>query len=203
MNEPSNLVPAAARTAFVQRRTKETRIEVELCLDGTGQADIATGLPFLDHMLTALTLHARLDLTLRAQGDLEVDDHHTAEDCALVLGQAVDEALGERMGITRFAHAYAPLDEALCRCVIDLSGRPWAQIQLPFRREMLGTLATENLVHFLQSFATRARMALHVDLLSGDNDHHKAEAAFKALALALRAAVRRDDALLPSTKGAL
>jgi imidazoleglycerol phosphate dehydratase HisB len=192
-----------ARTAVLQRQTKETTIEVRLDLDGSGQADIATGLPVLDHMLTSLCLHARLDLQLRATGDLAVDDHHTVEDCALLLGQAVDEALGNRVGIVRFGHAYAPLDEALCRAVVDLSGRPWAAIRLPFRREMLGTVATENLGHFLQSFATRGRMALHVDLLFGDNDHHKAEAAFKALALALRAAIVRADERMPSTKGVL
>lgn len=191
------------RRAKVQRSTRETSIVVDLALDGTGQVDIATGLPFLDHMLSALCLHARLDVTMRADGDVEVDDHHTVEDCALILGQAVDEALRDRRGIVRFAHAYAPLDEALCRAVIDLSGRPFAQIELPFRREMLGAVATENLVHFLQSFATRARMALHVDLIRGDNDHHKAEAAFKAVALALRAAVRADDGAMPSTKGVL
>jgi len=191
------------RRAHVSRQTKETNIEVQLALDGIGSAEVATGLPFLDHMLTALCLHARMDLQLRANGDLHVDDHHTVEDCALVLGQACDEALGDRDGIVRFAHAYAPLDEALCRAVVDLSGRPWAAIRLPFGREMLGTVATENLVHFLQSFATRARMSLHVDLLAGENDHHKAEAAFKAVALALRVAVRVDDAQMPSTKGAL
>ncbi|MFT4843300.1 MAG: imidazoleglycerol phosphate dehydratase HisB [Planctomycetota bacterium] len=193
----------AKRTASVSRGTKETKVTVELLLDGSGRADIATGLPFLDHMLTALCLHSRIDLVLHAQGDVHVDDHHTVEDCALTLGQAIDEALGKRTGITRFAHAYAPLDEALCRAVIDLSGRPCAVIEVPFRREMLGSVATENLVHFLQSLATRARMALHVDLLRGDNDHHKAEAAFKAVALALRAAVKLDDGAMPSTKGVL
>lgn len=191
------------RRVHVSRKTKETDIDVRLTLDGVGQADVATGLPFLDHMLTTLCLHARMDLRLRATGDLQVDDHHTVEDCALSLGQAYDEALGDRVGIVRFAHAYAPLDEALCRAVVDLSGRPWAAIRLPFGREMLGTVATENLVHFLQSFATRARMSLHVDLLAGENDHHKAEAAFKAVALALRIAMRVDDSAMPSTKGVL
>tara|TARA_R110002073_G_scaffold155194_2_gene310478 strand:+ start:2053 stop:2652 length:600 start_codon:yes stop_codon:yes gene_type:complete len=193
----------AKRVACVRRATKETTISVELLLDGTGQVDVVTGLPFLDHMLTALFLHSRMDVTLRADGDVHVDDHHTVEDCALALGEALDTALGQRAGITRFAHAYAPLDEALCRCVIDLSGRPCAVIELPFRREMLGSVATENLVHFLQSLAMRARMALHVDLLRGDNDHHKAEAAFKAVALALRAAVALDGSAVPSTKGVL
>lgn len=196
-------VTLATRSATLRRATKETEITVELCLDGSGSADIGTGLPFLDHMLTALCLHSRMDLVVRAVGDVEVDDHHTVEDCALLLGQAVDQALGERTAIRRFAHAYAPLDEALCRAVVDLSGRPFAVVELPFRREMLGTVATENLVHFLQSFATAGRMALHVDLLRGDNDHHKAEAAFKAVALALRQAVGRDGESVPSTKGVL
>jgi imidazoleglycerol phosphate dehydratase HisB len=192
-----------ARRAQVRRVTKETDITVSLDLDGSGQSEIATGLPFLDHMLTALCLHSRMDLALAAKGDLEVDDHHTVEDCALALGQALSEALGNRDSVSRFAHAYAPLDEALCRAVVDLSGRPYAVIRVPFRREMLGAVATENLVHFLESLAVAARMALHVDLLRGDNDHHKAEAAFKALALALRAAVQVDGSGVPSTKGVL
>jgi len=194
---------AAARTASLRRTTNETDVTVAVGLDGTGRTDIATGLPFLDHMLTALSLHARIDVTLQASGDVEVDDHHTVEDCALALGQAFDKALGERRAIRRFAHAYAPLDEALCRAVVDLSGRPCAVISLPLRREMLGAVATENLTHFLQSFATSGRMALHVDVLRGDNDHHKAEAAFKAVALALRAAVACDTGAVPSTKGVL
>lgn len=191
------------RAASLRRTTKETEIAVVVGLDGTGCADIATGLPFLDHMLTALSLHARIDVTLQASGDVEVDDHHTVEDCALVLGQAFAKALGDRAAIRRFAHAYAPLDEALCRAVVDLSGRPFAVVSLALRREMLGTVATENLTHFLQSFAVAARLALHVDVLRGDNDHHKAEAAFKAVALALRAAVARDGGAVPSTKGVL
>jgi len=194
---------ATVRSASLRRCTKETEISIELQLDGDGRSEIATGLPFLDHMLTALCLHSRMNITIKASGDTEVDDHHTVEDCALLLGQALDEALGTRAGIRRFAHAYAPLDEALCRAVIDLSGRPYAVIDLPFRREMLGAVATENLVHFLQSFATTAKMALHVDLVRGDNDHHKAEAAFKSVALALGDAIRRKDDLVPSTKGVL
>jgi imidazoleglycerol phosphate dehydratase HisB len=155
-------------------------------------------------MLTALAKHARLDLDLACKGDLVVDDHHTVEDVALALGQAVDRALGDRRAIRRFAHAYAPLDEALARVVVDLSGRPSAHVAIGFRGERLGAVATENLEHFFRSLAVTGRMALHVDLLKGENDHHRAEAAFKALALALRAAVARDDGSdVPSTKGVL
>ena len=186
------------------RATSETKIELLLNLDGTGDARIATGLGFLDHMLGALAKHARFDIDLHCEGDLEVDDHHTSEDCALVLGSALDEALGERRGIERFAHAYAPLDEALARAVIDLSARPWPEIHLDLRRPSIGALATENITHFFQSFAMAGRMSLHVDLLRGENDHHRAEAAFKATALALRTAVRRTEfGDVPSTKGKL
>jgi len=192
------------RSATIERTTKETAIELSLELDGTGQASVATGIGFLDHMITALTKHARFDLQLTCKGDLEVDDHHTAEDCALALGQALDEALGERRGIQRFGHAYVPLDEALARAVVDLSGRPWPAIDLGLRRERLGTIACENLTHVLQSLAIAARCSLHVDVLKGDNDHHRVEAAFKATALALRQAVALDGSdRVPSTKGVL
>jgi imidazoleglycerol phosphate dehydratase HisB len=192
------------RTATVERATAETRISVTVSLDGTGQADVATGLGFLDHMLTALAKHGRLDLQLSCEGDLEVDDHHTTEDTALALGQAIDRALGDRRGIRRFAHAYAPLDEALARVVLDFSGRPSAHVDTGFRRDMVGEVATENLTHWFQSLAITARMTLHVDVLRGDNDHHRAEAAFKALALALRQAVSLDGGTdVPSTKGVL
>lgn len=193
-----------ARSATITRRTRETDITATLVLDGTGQVDISTGIGFLDHLLTALALHAGFDLSLQAKGDLEIDDHHTAEDCALVLGTALDQALGERRGIARFGSAYAPLDEALARAVVDFSGRPFARIDLGLRRERLGQLSCENIPHVLSSLAIAARMTLHVDLLSGENDHHRAEAAFKALALALRVATARDGRdVVPSTKGAL
>ncbi len=192
------------RTATITRKTRETDIACTLTLDGTGVASISTGLGFLDHMLTALAKHSRCDLELSCTGDLHIDDHHTAEDCALTLGQALDEALGDRANIARFSSAYAPLDESLARVVIDLSGRPFASVTIPFVRESLGTIATENITHFFQSFATTARTTLHVDLIRGDNDHHKAEACFKALAIALRQAVAVDDtAGMPSTKGTL
>ncbi len=194
----------STRQASVERRTLETRISLELNLDGSGQAEIGTGIGFLDHMLTALAKHARFDLRLQCEGDLEVDDHHTAEDCALALGQALDQALGERRGIARFGSAYAPLDEALARVVVDLSGRPCAAVELGLTREMIGEIAAENLTHVFVSLAMAGRMALHVDLLRGQNDHHRAEAAFKALALALRQAVALDgSSSVPSTKGVL
>ncbi len=194
----------SARTAALTRKTLETAIELQLSLDGEGRADIATGIGFLDHMLTSLAKHARFDLTLKCAGDLEIDDHHSAEDCALALGQALDQALGERRGIARFGSAYAPLDEALARAVVDLSGRPCAVVDLGLAREALGQLACENLPHVFTSLATAGRMALHVDVLRGTNDHHRAEAAFKAVALALRQAVRADGPdRVPSTKGVL
>lgn len=199
----SEVIPLA-RTARIERQTGETDVRVELVLDGEGHSDVETGIGFLDHMLTALARHGRFDLQLSCEGDLEVDDHHTAEDSALGLGAALDRALGERRGIRRFGHALAPLDEALARVVVDFSGRPSAHVDLGFRRERIGDIATENLTHFFVSLATAARMTLHVDLLKGENDHHRAEAAFKALALALRQAVAVDGSgEVPSTKGVL
>ncbi len=193
-----------ARTASVTRQTKETNITCVLKLDGTGKATVSTGLPFLDHMMDALVRHSRIDLELKAQGDVEVDDHHTVEDTALTLGQALDQALENRAGIARFGSAYAPLDEALARSVVDLSGRPYPSIDLGLKREMIGQVACENLTHFFQSLAFAGRMSLHVDVLKGDNDHHRVEAAFKATALALRQAIAATgEASVPSTKGAL
>jgi imidazoleglycerol-phosphate dehydratase len=192
------------RAAKLERQTGETEVRVELVLDGEGHSDVETGLGFLDHMLASLAKHGRFDLQLACEGDLEIDDHHTAEDTALALGAALDKALGERRGIRRFGHAFAPLDEALARVVVDFSGRPSAHVDTGFRRERIGDIATENLTHFFVSFATAARMTLHVDVLKGANDHHRAEAAFKALALALRQALATDGtAEVPSTKGVL
>ena len=194
----------SARRAEIDRRTLETDIHVELVLDGEGKAEIATGIGFLDHLLTALAKHGRLDLVLRCKGDLHIDDHHTAEDCAIALGQALDAALGERRGIARFGSAYAPLDEALSRAVVDLSGRPFASVDLRLAREKLGDLSCEMIPHVVASLATASRSCLHVDVIKGENDHHKAESAFKALALALRHAVARDGGqAVPSTKGVL
>lgn len=193
------------RTASVSRKTTETRTLVKVNLDGTGTADVSTGIGFLDHMLTALAVHGRLDLELQCTGDLDVDDHHTAEDTAILLGQAIDQALGNRAGIVRFASAFAPLDESLARCVIDLSGRPAPVVDLGLRRDMIGQIACGNITHWFQTLAINLKASLHMDVLRGENDHHRAEAAFKALALALRAAVALDDRPVgvPSTKGIL
>ena len=192
------------RTSSVTRTTRETSIRITLDLDGAGKTDVKTGIGFLDHLLDSLSRHARFDLTLTCEGDLQVDDHHTAEDCALALGEALDRALGERRGVNRFGWALAPLDEALARAVVDLSGRPFSDVALGLRREAIGGLACENVAHVLRSLATAGRATLHVEVLKGENDHHRAEAAFKATALALRQAVGRsgfDD--VPSTKGTL
>lgn len=192
------------RTATRSRATKETRIRATINLDGSGESEIATGIGFLDHMLDTLARHSGIDITLRCEGDSVIDDHHSIEDCALVLGRCIDEVLGDRNGIERFASAYAPLDESLARCVLDLSGRPYASVELGFGREMIGQAATENITHFFESLAITMRATLHIDLIRGKNDHHKAEAAFKATALALRDATRITRAgAVPSTKGTL
>lgn len=211
-DEQTEAIPVTARVDINQekdrtwksnRETKETNIDLELNLDGTGKTEIETGIGFLDHMLTALAFHSRLDLKLKCVGDLHVDDHHTAEDCALALGTAIDGALGRRTGIKRFGYAYAPLDEAMARTVIDLSGRPWPEIHLQLEREMVGTWACENITHFFQSLAMTLKCSLHIDVLRGTNDHHRAEAAFKSCAKALREALTRTEGEVPSTKGVL
>ncbi len=192
------------RQANVDRKTAETDISLKLNLDGGNKAEIQTGLGFLDHMLTALAKHAGFELKLKCKGDLEVDDHHTAEDCAIALGRAFNEAIGDRSGICRFGYAYAPLDEALARAVVDLSGRPFADIRLGLTGEKLGTLSCENAVHVLVSFAMESKSTVHIEVLRGENDHHRAEAAFKALALALKQAVSSSGSSdIPSTKGVL
>ncbi|MBA4027996.1 MAG: imidazoleglycerol-phosphate dehydratase HisB [Planctomyces sp.] len=196
---------ATLRQAALERATRETRIEAFVRLDGAGRADISTGVGFLDHMLTALTVHGRLDVTLRCQGDLHVDDHHTAEDCAIVLGQCIDRALGDRSGIERFGWALVPMDEALARAAVDLVTRSVCVVRLGLRRERLGELSSENVGHVIWSLVSNARCVAHVDVLRGRNDHHRAEAAFKALAVALRQAVARSGrpAADNSTKGVL
>ena len=191
------------RRATVERKTKETDISLSVNIDGSGVSEISTGIGFLDHMLTALSKHGRMDLTLSCKGDLHVDDHHSVEDCGIVLGQAVKAALGDLRGITRYGYAYAPLDESLSRAVVDISGRPFADVNLNLQRERIGNLSCEMLPHFFSSFATSASITLHVDVLKGKNDHHRAESAFKALALALRAAFKREGTDIPSTKGVL
>lgn len=191
------------RTAKVQRQTRETKIDLTLNLDGTGAVDVKTGIGFLDHLLTALAFHARFDLSLTCGGDLHIDDHHTAEDCAIALGTALDQALGDRRGIARFGWAMLPMDEALAQAAIDLVRRPYAVVDLKLKRDRVGELACENIPHALHSLATAGALTLHCTVAYGANDHHQAEAGFKAVALALRQAVARSGADTPSTKGAM
>ena len=192
------------RTATFSRKTFETDINVSVSLDGAGERSINSGIGFLDHMLTAFSKHSGIGLTLSCQGDLDVDGHHTSEDCAIAVGTAIDQALGERRGITRFGSAYVPMDEALARVVIDLSGRPCAVVNLGLKRERIGQMATENITHVFQSLAMALKASIHIDCLRGENDHHRSEAAFKALALAMKQAVSTTgDIDVPSTKGVL
>jgi imidazoleglycerol-phosphate dehydratase len=195
-----------ARTVSLTRKTLETDITLTLSLDGSGKADIATGIGFLDHMLTALARHALLDLTLRATGDLHIDFHHTTEDVGIVLGQAVAQALGERRGITRFGQALVPMDEALAEVAIDLSGRPFLAWDVAFAQPKIGEMDTELFEEFFRALAFNALLTLHVTRRAGQNAHHVAEACFKATARALRMAVTLDPRIgdaVPSTKGAL
>ena len=199
-------MPESARTASVRRETRETTVSVELSLDGSGRYQVSTGIGMLDHMLEQLAKHGLLDLTVDATGDIDRDPHHLVEDVGLVLGQALDRALGERRGITRFGHAIVPMDEALVVVALDLGGRGHAGIEFNFERELLGQLPTENIGHFLAAFANEGRLNLHVRELAGENDHHRIEAAFKGLALALRQAVSLNPRIsgeIPSTKEAL
>jgi len=194
------------RTAEIQRQTHETEIRLRLNLDGSGQADIRTGLGFLDHMLHHLAVHGLFDLHLQARGDLHVDAHHTVEDCALTLGQALDQALGDRRGLVRMGSAYAPMDESLGFVAVDLSGRPSAVTRVRWHGTQIGALPVTLFPHFFQSLATTARASLHARVLYGADDHHQAEALFKALGRALDAATRPDPrrgAAIPSTKGVL
>jgi imidazoleglycerol-phosphate dehydratase len=195
-----------ARRAKVERNTNETRIAVEVDLDGGGRAELATGVPFLDHMLDQVARHGMIDLVVRARGDLHIDAHHTVEDIGIALGQAVAQALGDKRGLTRYGHAYVPLDEALSRVVIDLSGRPGLEFHVPFTRAMIGAFDVDLAHEFFQGFVNHAQVTLHVDNLRGQNAHHQAETVFKAFARALRMAVARDPraaGAVPSTKGAL
>ncbi|ORX36452.1 Imidazoleglycerol-phosphate dehydratase-domain-containing protein [Kockovaella imperatae] len=197
------------RSASVSRETSETQITCSVNLDvepGVKEQviEVSTGIGFLDHMFTALAKHGKMSVKLSCQGDLHIDDHHTAEDCALALGEAFKKALGERRGIARYGYAYAPLDESLSRAVVDISSRPFFECHLPFTREKVGDLSTEMIPHLLQSFAFAAGITLHVDYIRGTNNHHIAESAFKALALALRMAITRTGGNdVPSTKGVL
>lgn len=194
------------RTAKITRTTKETDITLKLNLDGKGKAAIETGIGFLDHMLHHIAVHGLFDLELSAQGDLHVDEHHTVEDCALVLGQAFAQALGDKKGIIRMGSAYVPMDEALAFVALDFSGRPYAVLQTEWGSPYVGGVATSLFDHFLESFAMQAGCNLHARLLYGRDDHHKAEALFKALGRALDAATRLDPrrgGTIPSTKGAI
>ncbi len=191
------------RQAIFKRDTKETGIQVKLILEGTSQTDIDTGIGFFDHMLTAMSFHAGFDLKLRCQGDLAVDSHHTVEDVGLALGGALKEALGDRRGITRFASAHIPMDEALALVVIDISNRPFLVDNLRFASDRLGTMNTQDFREFFRALAYSAGITLHIDVLRGDNDHHIIEAVFKGLGRALREAVTVRGDAVTSTKGVL
>ena len=196
---------SAPRRARVERNTAETKIVVELDLDGGGRSQLSTGVPFLDHMLDQVARHGMLDLTVEAKGDLHIDAHHTVEDIGITFGQALRQAVGDKAGLTRYGHAYVPLDEALSRVVVDLSGRPGLEFHVDFTRAMIGTFDVDLTHEFFQGFVNHAFVTLHVDNLRGDNAHHQAETVFKAFARALRVAVTRDERAvgIPSTKGTL
>jgi len=193
------------RSAQVERKTKETEVRVQLKLDGAGRSRITTGLPFLDHMLELFTKHGLFDLEISCNGDLEIDDHHSVEDIAITLGQALTEALGDKAGIMRYGEAIVPMDEALCRAVIDLSGRFYLAYEVETRRQKIGNFSVELAEHFWRSFAETAKFNLHIDCLRGRNTHHILEGTFKATSRALRQAVERDPRItgVLSTKGVL
>jgi len=194
------------RTAEVNRNTAETQITVKVNLDGSGQARLHTGIGFFDHMLDQIARHGMLDLDVQASGDLHIDGHHTVEDVGIAFGQAVYQAVGDKKGIRRYGHAYVPLDEALSRVVIDLSGRPGLVMNVPFKSGMIGSFDSQLAHEFFQGFVNHAFVTLHIDNLRGDNAHHQAETVFKAFARALRSAVEPDPratGTIPSTKGSL
>jgi imidazoleglycerol-phosphate dehydratase len=194
------------RVAEVTRNTAETRIRVKVNLDGTGKSQLSTGIGFFDHMLEQISRHGLVDLEIHAEGDLHIDGHHTVEDVGITLGQAVFKALGDKKGIRRYGHAYVPLDEALSRVVMDLSGRPGLEMHVPFKSGMVGAFDTQLAHEFFQGFVNHAGVTLHIDNLKGENAHHQAETVFKAFARALRSAIELDPRALgtiPSTKGSL
>ncbi|RMD68304.1 MAG: imidazoleglycerol-phosphate dehydratase HisB [Gammaproteobacteria bacterium] len=196
----------AQRRARLKRTTQETQVEVALDLDGQGESRIESGVPFLDHMLDQVARHGLFDLTLRARGDLHIDAHHTVEDIGITLGQAFAKAIGDKRGIRRYGHAYVPLDEALSRVVVDISGRPGLEYHMDFPRPLIGTFDVDLFREFFQGFVNHAQVTLHIDALRGRNAHHIAETAFKAFGRALRMAVEPDPRLgdrIPSTKGSL
>ena len=196
---------AKTRNATVHRKTKETDIRVELNLDGSGQSHVSIGVPFLEHMLDLFAKHGLFDLQINCNGDLEIDDHHSVEDIAITLGQALVQALGDKAGINRYGEALVPMDEALCRSVIDLSGRFYLVYEVQTRRQMIGNFSVELAEHFWRSFAETAKFNLHIDCLRGRNTHHILEGTFKATARALRKAVETNSRVVgvPSTKGSL
>jgi imidazoleglycerol-phosphate dehydratase len=197
---------SSERQATITRRTGETNITLSLSIDGSGQADVNTGIGFLDHMLTLWARHGLFNLTVNAAGDLHVDEHHTAEDTCICLGQALDCALGERRGLVRTAHSYVPMDETLALAAVDLGGRPYCVVQATFATPRVGQLGTDLIAHLLESIAFHGRLNIHVQVLYGHNDHHKVEAIFKSLGRALDSATRIDERLagtIPSTKGVL
>jgi imidazoleglycerol-phosphate dehydratase len=203
---PAMTVPSAPRRASIRRDTKETKIGVSVDLDGKGAARIATGIGFFDHMLDQIARHGTIDLEIDAQGDLHIDGHHTVEDVGIALGMAVAEAVGDKRGLTRYGHAYVPLDEALSRVVIDFSGRPSLTMNVAFKSGMIGGFDAQLAHEFFQGFANHALVTLHIDNLRGENAHHQCETVFKAFARALRMAVAIDPRLgdvVPSTKGSL
>lgn len=193
------------RSARIERRTTETQIELELCLDGSGQCRAETGVGFFDHMLNAFARHGLFDLDINCQGDLEIDAHHTVEDVGICLGQAITQAVGDKAGIERYGHAYVPMDEALARAAVDLSGRAYLVLEAAFNDEQVGELPVALVREFFYAVADQGRMNLHLDLIRAQNDHHGIEALFKAFARALDAASRKSDRVqgIPSTKGAL
>ena len=194
------------RVAELKRQTGETRVQVTLDLDGSGQYEVSTGVGLLDHLLRHVAVHGLFDLTVRAQGDLDIDPHHTVEDVALVVGACFDQALGDRKGIVRMGHAYVPMDDSLALVAVDLGGRPYAVVEAEWSAPVMGQLPVTLIPHFLESLATTGRLNLHARVLDGRDDHHKAEALFKALGRALDAAVRvvaRRGGQVPSTKGVL
>lgn len=201
----STLAQTPTREAEVRRATKETDVRVRLSLDGTGASNVSTGVAFLDHMLELFARHGLFDLEIECRGDLHIDDHHSVEDVAITLGQALAQALGDKKGVARYGSAYVPMDEALCRAVVDLSGRFYLVYEVETRRQMIGNFSVELAEHFWRSLAEAARCNLHIDCLRGRNTHHILEGTFKAVARALRQAVERDPRVsgVPSTKGVL
>ena len=194
------------RKASVKRDTLETKIDVSINVDGTGQSSFKTGVPFLDHMMDQIARHGMIDIEIVADGDNEIDDHHTVEDIGITLGQAFAKAMGDKKGLLRYGHAYVPLDEALSRVVLDLSGRPGLEYHIDFTRDRIGTFDVDLFREFFQGFVNHANVTLHIDSLRGVNDHHKIETVFKAFGRALRMALTHDPRgsnMIPSTKGAL